>query len=76
MNSKFLKLKKSDFWKGLIVAGLTAGVTALSSAITNAADFSSFNWQSVVLASAGGFVAYLMKNLFSNSEGTPFKSEK
>ena len=29
MNSEFLKLKKADFWKGLVVAILTAGVTAI-----------------------------------------------
>lgn len=75
MNSEFLKLKKADFWKGLVVAILTAGVTALSTAISNATDFASFNWQSVVLASAGGFVAYILKNLFTNSNGEAFKPE-
>lgn len=75
MGSQFFKLKKSDFWKGLIVAILTAGVTALSTAITNATDFASFNWQSVVLASAGGFVAYILKNLFTNSDGEILKKE-
>lgn len=75
MNSEFLKLKKSDFWKGLIVAVLTACFTGLSSAITNATDFASFNWQSVALASAGGFVAYIIKNLFTNSNGEMLKGE-
>jgi zinc transporter ZupT len=73
--SEFLKLKSQDFWKGLIVAVLTAAVTGLSTAITNAADFASFNWQSVVLAAAGGFVAYILKNLFTNSEGEILKTE-
>ena len=75
MKSEFLKLKKSDFWKGLIVAILTAGFTALSSAISNATDFASFNWQSVVLASIGGFSAYIVKNLLTNSNGDTFKKE-
>lgn len=75
MRSEFLKLKKADFWKGLIVAILTAGVTTLSTAIANANDFASFNWQSVVLAAAGGFVAYIVKNFFTNSEGQTFKQE-
>lgn len=76
MNSKFLKLKKSDFWKGLIVAVLTAAITGLSTAINSASDFASFNWQSVVMASAGGFVAYIIKNFFSNSNGEPFKPDQ
>lgn len=75
MNSEFLKLKKADFWKGLLVAVLTACFTALTSAITNATDFASFNWQSVVLAAVSGFVAYLSKNLFTNSAGEIFKKE-
>lgn len=73
--SEFLKLKRADFWKGLIVAVLTAAVTGLSTAISTATDFASFNWQSVVLASAGGFVAYILKNLFTNSEGDILKAE-
>lgn len=74
--SEFLKLKRADFWKGLIVAVLTALLTGLSTAISTAADFASFNWQSVVIASAGGFVAYLLKNLFTNSEGEILKTEQ
>lgn len=74
--SEFLKLKRADFWKGLIVAVLTALLTGLSTAIAGATDFASFNWQSVVLASAGGFVAYMLKNLFTNSEGEILKTEQ
>jgi membrane protein implicated in regulation of membrane protease activity len=75
-NSEFMKLKKADFWKGLIVSILAAGFTALSTAISSASDFASFNWQSVVLAAAGGFVAYIIKNFFTNSNGETFKSEQ
>ena len=75
-NSEFLKLTKADFWKGSIVAILTAGFTALSTAISGASDFASFNWQSVILGGAGGFVAYIIKNFFTNSEGETFKSEQ
>ena len=74
--TSFLRLGKSDFWKGLVVAVLTAGVTGLSTAITNATDFASFNWQSVVLAAAGGFVGYILKNLLTNSDGEILKTEK
>lgn len=74
--SEFLKLKKADFWKGLFVAVLTAAITALSNSIATATDFASFNWQIIVLSSAGAFVAYITKNLFTNSDGKLLKSEK
>jgi len=75
MKSEFLKLKKADFWKGLVVSVLSAAVTALYTAVTSAVDFASFNWQSVILSAAGGFIAYITKNLFTNSDGETFKSE-
>lgn len=75
MNSEFLKLKKADFWKGLIVAILTAVVMALQSALTNASDFASINWQSVAIAAGSGFVAYIIKNFFTNSDGQMMKGE-
>lgn len=74
-NSEFLKLKKADFWKGLIVSVLTAAVTSLYNALLAATDFASFNWQSVVIASGAGFVGYILKNLFSNSDGEILKKE-
>lgn len=74
-NSEFLKLKKVDFWKGLIIAVLTAGITSLSTVLSNATDFASLNWQSIVIASIGGFVAYITKNLFTNSNGELLKKE-
>jgi hypothetical protein len=76
MNSEFLKLKKADFWKGLIVAVFTAAVTALQSALLNASDFASINFQSIAIAGASGFVAYIIKNLLSNSDGKPFTKEQ
>lgn len=75
MNSEFLKLKTSDFWKGLIVAGLAAGFSALTSALTSATNFSSFNWEGVVLASFGGFSAYIVKNFLTNSDGQLLKKD-
>ncbi len=76
MNSEFLKLKKADFWKGLIVAVFTALATALQNTLLNATDFASINFQAVAIAGASGFVAYIIKNLFSNSDGKPFTKEQ
>lgn len=74
--SDFLKLKSADFWKGLLVAILTAIFTSLSSAIGAATDFASFNWQIIVLSAAGGFVGYITKNFLTNSVGEIMKTEK
>lgn len=74
--SGFLKLKSADFWKGLIVAILSAAVTSLGAAISAATDFASFNWQLVVLSAAGGFVGYISKNFLSNSNGELLKTDK
>jgi len=73
--SKFGTLKTFDFWKGLIVAILTAGITSLESVISSATDFVSFNWQGVVLAAAGAFVAYIIKQFITNSDGQILKKE-
>ena len=33
-------------------------------------------WQPIVLTGVGAGIAYLIKNIFSNSMGEPFKKEK
>jgi len=73
--SEFGKLKTFDFWKGLIVAMLTAGITSLGSIIESATSFEAFNWQGVVLAAVGAFVAYIIKQFITNSEGEILKKE-
>ncbi len=78
-NSEFLKLKSVDFWKALIVAGFSSAFTTLSAAIAIITDFTNFDWK--ILGAAfgvgmiGGFSGYLSKNLFTNSNGEPFKKE-
>lgn len=74
--SNFLSLSTLDFWKGCIVAILTAGFTALTNVLSATTTFAEFNWQAVILAAASGFVAYIVKNFFSNSDGQTFKKEQ
>lgn len=74
--SNFGQLKSADFWKGLVVAGFSAATLAIIQGVEAIEDFSSFKWQRVVLAAIGGFVGYVMKNLFSNSDGQPFTKEQ
>ena len=74
--SEFMKLKSADFWKGLLLAVITAAITAAYTAITTTTDLAQFDWQPVGIASIGAFAAYILKNLFTNSEGTPLKPEQ
>ena len=72
-NSEFLKLGKADFWKGLLLSVLTAGVTAACTALTSASTLAEINWQGVGIAAAGAFLAYIIKNLLTNEQGEILK---
>lgn len=80
--SKYLKLSKTDFWKGLIVAVFGTAVSTIGTwstmAITNG-DFS-FDMTAIGKAALIGCIAglsgYLGKNLFSNSDGQFLKGEQ
>lgn len=77
--SKFGKLSKVDFWKGLIVAAFSAATTTVGTAAAMIMDFTTFEWMSLLKAFGVGLIiglsGYLPKNLFSNSDGKPFKKE-
>lgn len=70
MKSEFGKLNARDFFRGLIVAGVTAAFGVIYGAVM-AEDFSFtwLYWQPFVIASAKAgvqaFAGYLMLNLFS-----------
>jgi membrane protein implicated in regulation of membrane protease activity len=68
--SGFLNLNTKDFIKGLIVAvlsALIAGVLQLLQAGPFTLDWATF--QPIVLAAVSAGLAYLSKNLFTNSGG-------
>ena len=76
MNSKFLNLGKNDILKGVLIAMLTAIVTALYNAL-DAGTFE-FTWvffKPIVLSSIGAAMAYLLKNVLTNSDGKFAKPE-
>lgn len=77
--SKFGQLSKADFWKGLIVASFSGAITTVGTAAAMITDFIAFDWMILVKAFGVGLVigltGYLPKNLFSNSNGEPFKKE-
>jgi len=67
--SKLFRLNRNDYAKGTLVAALTAVINfAFDSIGINAGD-------EVVTPIAAG-IAYLIKNLFTNSSGKLFKKEE
>lgn len=74
-NSGFFKLNWADFGKGLIVAVLTAFLTGLVQTLENGALPSGEQLKVAGIMAASAGVAYLVKNLFTNKEGVPFKTD-
>lgn len=75
MESIFLRLGKSDLFKGFIMAIGTAIATALIPILQSGTfpDMATLVNALVVGVTAG--LVYLLKNLFTNSQGETFKSE-
>jgi hypothetical protein len=75
MNSNFLNLNLKDFAKGLVIAVLTALVAYFAGAV-QAGTLSNFNLHQIGFAVLTAVIAYLSKNLLSNSNGDPLTPEK
>lgn len=73
MNSQFFSLNTRDFIKGLFVAVFTAVITMLYTSI-QAGDFV-FNWKAIGMAALSSGLAYIMKNLLTNSNDEILKKE-
>lgn len=73
MNSTFLTLNTKDFIKGLLVAVLSAVVTILYNTIQSGSL--AFDWKQIGVVALTSALAYIMKNLFSNSTGGFLKKE-
>jgi drug/metabolite transporter (DMT)-like permease len=76
MKSNFLSLSATDFLKGLFVAIGTALLTGLYDLLQKGASFDWPTLKPVVLASVAAGIAYLIKNLFTNSQNQLMVSEK
>ena len=61
--SKFLKLDFADILKGLLMAILTPAVVIIQQSLE--LGILTFNWKSIVTASIGGGLAYLLKNFLT-----------
>lgn len=74
MKSSIFTLNKSDFLKGLIIAVITAVITILYNTVQ--VGSLSFDWKAISTAAASAALAYIMKNLLTNSEDEFLKKEK
>jgi hypothetical protein len=73
MKSPFLSLNSKDFFKGLLVAVLSAVVTLLYTCIQSG-DFI-VDWKAIGMAALSAALAYITKNLLTNSNDELLKKE-
>ena len=73
MNSPFLNIDLKDFAKGLILAVLSSVLTIVYTTVQTGSL--SIDWKLCLTTSLTSGIAYVIKNLFTNSKGQTFKSE-
>jgi hypothetical protein len=71
--STFLNLNSSDFLKGLIMAVLSSVITVVYQTVE--AGSLTFDWKAIGTIALTSGLAYIMKNLFTNSTGKLFAKE-
>jgi hypothetical protein len=73
MQSTFLNLNTNDFIKGLIMAVLSTVITIVYQTVQ--AGSLVFDWKAIGTMALTSALAYIMKNLFTNSTGKLFATE-
>jgi len=73
MNSTFLNLNTNDFIKGLIMAVLSSVITVVYQTVETGSL--TFDWKAIGTIALTSALAYIMKNLFTNSTGKLFAKE-
>ena len=76
MKSKFLSLNIKDFFKGLIVAILSAVITFAYETLQTGDLFTPESLKKMGLVALATLFSYLLKNLFSNNNDELFKADK
>ncbi len=69
MSSKFLRLNRRDFIRGLIVTVICALITGIYHVIAGGFILDWITLKPVVIAALGAGISYLTKNLLTNSNG-------
>jgi len=67
--SKFLTLSQRDFLHGLVIAILSAVGTFLATELQSGSNMDVNLWKRCGIAALIGLIAYLGKNLFTNTKG-------
>ena len=73
MNSSFFTLNTRDFVKGLFIAVITAVITVVYTTIQTGTL--SFDWKVISTTALTAALAYIMKNLFTNSNDQLLKKD-
>lgn len=73
MNSTIFTLNSNDFLKGLIMAVLSTVITVVYQTVE--AGSLIFDWKAIGTMALTTALAYIMKNLFTNSAGQFFGKE-
>ena len=76
MRSKFLSLNVRDFLKGLLLAVLTAVITFVYEALQTGSLFEPGTIKKGLMVALAALLAYLLKNLFTNTQGEILTPEK
>jgi hypothetical protein len=74
MQSTFLNLNTNDFIKGLVMAVLSTVITVVYQTVE--AGSLVFDWKSIGTMALTTALAYIMKNLLTNSTGSLFAAEQ
>ena len=74
MGSTFLNLNTTDFLKGLLMAVLSSVITVVYQTVQTGSLV--FDWKTIATMAITSGLAYIMKNLFTNSTGNLFGKEK
>jgi len=74
MNSPIFTLNTNDFLKGLIMAVLSSVITVVYQTVETGSLI--FDWKTIGTIALTSGIAYIMKNLFTNSTGKLFAKEQ
>jgi uncharacterized membrane protein len=75
MKSKFMNLGMKDFLRGLVISIVSTILVGLTTALDSGMMPTPEQWKYLIITGIGSGVAYLAKNLFTNSEDQFLKKE-
>ena len=74
--SPFLKLTTADFWSGLIIAIISSIVAGVLAIVKLGRLPTGGEWITIGITALSAMLAYLVKNILSNSKGEFLKPER